>query len=49
MAPVEGDAVLSQHKLVAAPQFREAVHIFSEYGGGAVGQRERARGPVPRC
>ena len=48
MAPVEGDAVLSQHELVAAPQLRKAVDVFSEHGGGAVGQRQRARGPVPR-
>ena len=49
MAPVEGDSVLSQHKLVAAPQLRKAVDVFSEHGGSTVGQRERARGPVPRC
>ena len=29
MAPIEGDAVLSQHKLVAAPQFRKAVDVLS--------------------
>ena len=29
VAPIEGDAVLSQHKLVAAPQFRKAVDVLS--------------------